>query len=574
MIRDLSTKAASDGMGDEMERFARGEKLRLSDQRQNYKERIQEIWRRQISALTSDTGVYDTARGGGSEDNEQKEVEVDIDDSDFDLDDDDEDEDNFYKSLASEIVDERKAKGVMQAAGGNSAGGLRREDNHETSTEDAMVLMQWKRQREEERKAQERLESARGEGNPTKSGELSHDPGRKVIRRKITKTFADGQQKTTFKFIVLPKEVEKIKAQKKKDQQAADAKLDKKNEKLSKSKHHKSTQKKHSHIYARDETKRVGHAMFEDEDDVKRSDRGSKKTNITLQVRQNTRVITTKTTKKKSRSSLLDSPKAPPKSSSKKSKDQKLKEKQRKEKKLQRRRKELDEADLYSIASQKRGTSNRRERGAARERMPHVMLSQRFEAIRSEVEGRPSSGPFHRPVNRMEIPQYYEIVSNPIDLLTIRDKNSRYVFLFRRIGFQIFCRNITNSHFSVFLSNEIPFYSSYEYRTIEAFLKDFKLMQNNAIRFNGKDSILGEEATDIYEFVSETIEGNREEFEALEVAVKEQLSGSHRKKKKGSQPKESNADEQSIGTTTNVMLDGFQTTVNLGDINAHFSDSD
>ena len=37
VIRDLSTKAASDGMGDEMERFARGEKLRLSDQRENYK---------------------------------------------------------------------------------------------------------------------------------------------------------------------------------------------------------------------------------------------------------------------------------------------------------------------------------------------------------------------------------------------------------------------------------------------------------------------------------------------------------------------------------------------------------
>ena len=55
VIRDLSTKAASDGMGDEMgERFARGEKLRLSDHRENYKKRVQEIWRRQIAALSSD----------------------------------------------------------------------------------------------------------------------------------------------------------------------------------------------------------------------------------------------------------------------------------------------------------------------------------------------------------------------------------------------------------------------------------------------------------------------------------------------------------------------------------------
>ena len=61
VIRDLSTKAASDGMGDDMERFARGEKLRLSDQRQNYKERIQEISRRQIAALSSDAGSADLA---------------------------------------------------------------------------------------------------------------------------------------------------------------------------------------------------------------------------------------------------------------------------------------------------------------------------------------------------------------------------------------------------------------------------------------------------------------------------------------------------------------------------------
>ena len=61
VIRDLSTKAASDGMGDEMERFARGEKLRLQDQRKNYKERIQEIWRRQITALTADAGNNDIA---------------------------------------------------------------------------------------------------------------------------------------------------------------------------------------------------------------------------------------------------------------------------------------------------------------------------------------------------------------------------------------------------------------------------------------------------------------------------------------------------------------------------------
>lgn len=41
------------------------------------------------------------------------------------------------------------------------------------------------------------------------------------------------------------------------------------------------------------------------------------------------------------------------------------------------------------------------------------------------VEARPFSGPFKRPVNRRMIPRYYEIISDPIDLQTIRDKNAR-----------------------------------------------------------------------------------------------------------------------------------------------------
>ena len=422
VIRDVSTRGDGNQDGLEKSKFARGEKMKLSDQKRMYRERIQEIWRRQIAALTSDAGVFDTSRGA-SNDLDQRENEADIDDSDFDLDDDDEDEDNFYKSLASEIVDERKAKGAIQSASGN-VGGLRKEDNHEASTEDAIVYMQWQRQIEEERKAQERLESARDEVDPRLDVELSPELRKMVIRRKITKTFADGRQKTTFKFVVLPNEIEKIHAAKKKKQQADTAKLDRKNERKSKS--YKSSHKNnHGHTFSRDESKRVGHAMFEDEDDINRSDRGSKDTNIKLQFRQNTRVITTKPKKKKN--SSLGNSKATSKSSSKRSitKDQKLKEKQRKQKKLQKRKKELEDADLYSLASQKRGTSNRRERGAARERMPHVMMSQRLEAIRAEVERRPSSGPFHRPVSRMAIPQYYEIISNPIDLQTIRDKNNR-----------------------------------------------------------------------------------------------------------------------------------------------------
>lgn len=64
-IRDLSTKAASDNMADGLEKFARGEKMKLSDQKKIYSERIQEIWERQRLALSEDPGDTDGGRGPG-----------------------------------------------------------------------------------------------------------------------------------------------------------------------------------------------------------------------------------------------------------------------------------------------------------------------------------------------------------------------------------------------------------------------------------------------------------------------------------------------------------------------------
>ena len=113
VIRDVSTRGDGNTDGLEKSKFARGEKMKLSDQKRMYRERIQTIWRQQIAALTSDAGVFDAA-------SDKKETEADLDDDDFDLDDDDEDEDNFFSSLASEIVDERKAKGVIQSAGASA----------------------------------------------------------------------------------------------------------------------------------------------------------------------------------------------------------------------------------------------------------------------------------------------------------------------------------------------------------------------------------------------------------------------------------------------------------------------
>merc|ERR1712154_104481 len=118
------------------------------------------------------------------------------------------------------------------------------------------------------------------------------------------------------------------------------------------------------------------------------------------------------------------------------------------------RMKQQEEAELYKNHV-KKGTSNRKERGSARERMPHVVLSGRLESVRSEVEKRKNVGPFLKPVSRSMLPHYYEKIHEPIDLQTIREKNRKY-----------------------------------DYNTADKFVEDFALMKNNAIKFNGKGSPL------------------------------------------------------------------------------------
>ena len=90
MIRELSTKAASDNAGDGMERYARGEKVKLKDKIDSYKKRIQEIWERQRSFLkTEDEANLDKPETFLKEDNSKS------DDDDNDDDDDDDDDDDY-----------------------------------------------------------------------------------------------------------------------------------------------------------------------------------------------------------------------------------------------------------------------------------------------------------------------------------------------------------------------------------------------------------------------------------------------------------------------------------------------
>lgn len=390
VIRDLSTKGASDGMGDGLERFARGEKMKLTEQKQQYRDRVQEIWRRQRAALSSDPG---DARGsdnapsetGTSLDAEQKEataenkeVTKDEEDSDSDSDDDDEiaamlESDMMHVQATNQLV-AAHVRGEAGDDGEKVRGQPRLSDSSELAT-DAHALAQLRREHQEDLMAKEGMSS----GKRVPTGHEQSMVGRKVIRKRVTKTFPDGRQTTTFKFVVVPAEVDKIIARK-------SGEAGSKDETARKKKVHKHDTRK----------RQIGHSMFEDEDQGRIGTR--------FQVSRTTRTI------KGGRA-----PKHKPRLG-------KFKSSVSQQSRNRKRQREADEADLYVAPSKRKGTSNRRERGSARDRMPHVVFAKKLEAIRSLVERRPGSIPFHKPVNRRAVPRYYEVISNPIDLATIREK--------------------------------------------------------------------------------------------------------------------------------------------------------
>eukprot|EP00978_Attheya_sp_CCMP212_P011558 scaffold28550_cov41-Attheya_sp.AAC.1 len=564
VIRDLSTKAASDGMGDGLERYARGEKMKLSDQKQMYRERIQEIWRRQRAALATDASelmaripvtsttpqaAAPTTADGDAATTAALQKQMESKDGDGDSDSDSEDDD-FAAEFEEDMLDVHQTNQIVAAhvrgdgggEDGESAGGaaLSRQMGGDTQdlSKDARELAALKRQREEERAAQEGLLSKPGAQTNTNINKQSMI-GRKVIRRRITKIHQDGTQTTTFKFIVDPHHVDRLLAKKKKDDHHSGkgGKDGGEADGSSKKKTRKKTKKVSTYDQYDSEKRATGHSMFEEEDEMDFALFHRSKPGLKFQLQKSTRVVTTgERGRKGGRSSIsgmstndshggkLKAVRAP-KLHLGKLKDPNSLEKRKKKRKIRE-----EEADLYKPAHHRKGTSNRRERGAARERMPHVILADRIEMIRSSIEKRPKSGPFQRPVNRRHIPRYYEVISEPTDLQTIGAKTSRY-----------------------------------EYKTAALFLRDLELMKSNAIKYNGPESELSKEAIAIYEFAKDTVEQNRSEFDSMEQAVKDQLGGGRKKQKKSSMPKSQTSMNNGRMSTANLVVDGISTTVNIGD---------
>ena len=201
---------------------------------------------------------------------------------------------------------------------------------------------------------------------------------KKVIRRKITKTHPDGTQTVTFEFIIDCNEDELAEVSKKAALRRKKQNSEKKKSKTS--------------------NPPIGHSMFEEDETTFR----------TMPVKRGK-------TRGRNRNSDADYVQPKKSSVSKKSK-------QKEGKKKQKRKRDEEDDDIYSRPTLKRGTNNRKGRVSSRELKPHAKMAECLEEIRSVCEKRPHSAAFHRPVDRIACPLYYDSIKNPIDLQTIRDK--------------------------------------------------------------------------------------------------------------------------------------------------------
>jgi hypothetical protein len=202
-----------------------------------YEDRIKVIWNRQVAALSSQSDRR-TDRKTTSVSAQRKHQDHDEDGSD---------DEEFVDALAAEMTDQKKTNQLISSlAIGVSR--LRTEDVDQNLIEDAQALVAFREEQEDVRRANA------GNMNLTSSATYTD---RKVIRRKITTTQPDGQQKTTFKFVIEPNEVH-----------AMIARLEQGDE---------ASRKVVAHLNATEqvteENSLPGHAMFEEDDNLDLSSR-------------------------------------------------------------------------------------------------------------------------------------------------------------------------------------------------------------------------------------------------------------------------------------------------------------
>lgn len=115
---------------------------------------------------------------------------------------------------------------------------------------------------------------------------------------------------------------------------------------------------------------------------------------------------------------------------------------------------------------------------------PLVILSAMFEEVLNEMRQLPDSEPFHLPVNAKNVPDYYNIIQNPMDLQTIK-------------------QNIRDKR----------------YKSREEFLNDISLIVKNSELYNGINHMITALAKKVMEFCVFKIQHKEDEFIKLEKVI-------------------------------------------------------
>ncbi|CAM9540381.1 unnamed protein product [Chrysoparadoxa australica] len=145
--------------------------------------------------------------------------------------------------------------------------------------------------------------------------------------------------------------------------------------------------------------------------------------------------------------------------------------------------------------------------GRGRAAQPHVRYCDILKQIVESLLNRRDSGTFQKPVNKRELPSYYQIVKSPIDLGTILSK-----------------------------------VKNFSYRNHEAFLDDLELMASNSAQFNGPAHGITLDARAILDDGRRQVGAKRHELLDLEAKVADSPFGAktakktYKKRKKAGDP--------------------------------------
>eukprot|EP01041_Mallomonas_annulata_P005301 gene5301-10601_t len=118
-------------------------------------------------------------------------------------------------------------------------------------------------------------------------------------------------------------------------------------------------------------------------------------------------------------------------------------------------------------------------------RLPLMVLSARLESILMDVWRKKVAPPFHHHVDQRLYPDYRTVITRPICLNDIR-------------------MNIARGH----------------YKTSRAFLNDMKLLEDNAVQYNGPDRELAKHAASLYKTAAGLVEVDKKEFAECESDIK------------------------------------------------------